>query len=242
MKLMCVVAHPDDECFGFGGALALAADAGVETYVVCLTDGQAASARGSAESGAELGRMRRAEFAASCKVLGVTHHELLDFEDGRMEFVDFSKTAGRLVERMRRFRPDVVITFGGDGGLNTHADHMMVSMLTTAAFHWSGRERRYPGLAQVFQPRRLFYLSTNFFMADRQAPLSAPWTVKMDIRAAVERKMEAFRQHTSQAPLVEKTKEMFAKYGAFEFYTLAASEEPHEAVLSADLLAGLSAA
>ena len=34
--------------------------------------------------------------------------------------------AGRLVERMRRFKPDVVMTFGGDGGLNTHADHMMV--------------------------------------------------------------------------------------------------------------------
>jgi len=148
--MMCAVAHPDDECFGFGGALALAADAGAETYVVCLTDGQAASARGTAESGEELGRMRRAEFAASCKVLGVTHHELLDYEDGRLEFVDFAKTAGRLVERMRRFRPDVVITFGGEGGLNTHTDHMMVSALTTAAFHWSGRERRYPGWRRCF--------------------------------------------------------------------------------------------
>ncbi len=239
LRMMCAVAHPDDECFGFGGALALSADAGVETYVVCLTDGQAASARGTAGSGEELGRMRRAEFVASCKVLGVTHHELLDFEDGRLEFVDFSKTAGRLVERMRRFRPDVVLTFGGEGGLNTHADHMMVSMLTTAAFHWSGRERRYPGLAQVFQPRRLFYLSTDFFMEDRQAPLPAPWTVKMDIRAAVERKMEAFRRHTSQAPLVEKTKDMFARYGAYEFYTLAASEEPNEALVGTDVLAGL---
>lgn len=239
LKLMCTVAHPDDECFAFGGALALAADAGVETYVVCLTDGQAASARGSAASGEELGRMRRSEFALSCKVLGVTHHELLDYEDGRLEFVDFPKTAGRLVERMRRFRPDVVITFGGDGGLNTHSDHMIVSMLTTAAFHWSGRDRRYPGLAQVFQPRRLFYLSTDFFMEDRQPPLPAPWTVKMDIRAAVDRKMEAFRQHTSQAPLIERTKEMFAKHGAFEFYTLAASPEPHQAVPCTDLLAGL---
>jgi len=239
LKLMCVVAHPDDECFGFGGALALAADAGVETYVVCLTDGQAASARGSAADGAELGRMRRAEFTASCKVLGVTHHELLDYEDGRMEFVDFSRAAGRLVERMRRFRPDVVISFGGDGGLNTHADHMMVSMLATAAFHWSGREKRYPELAQVFQPKRLFYLTTSFFMEDRQAPLPAPWTVRLDIGLARERKAEAFRAHTSQAPLVEKTRDMFARYGDHEVYTLAASAEAGPAKQATGLFLGL---
>lgn len=138
---MCVVAHPDDECFAFGGALALAAERGVETYVVCLTDGQAARNRGNASSGVELGQMRRKEFAASCKVLGVTHHELLDHQDGQLEFTEFSQTAGQLVERMRRFQPEVVITFGGEGGLNSHADHMMVSSLTTAAFHWAGREK-----------------------------------------------------------------------------------------------------
>ncbi len=115
LKMMVVVAHPDDECFAFGGAIALAADRGVETYVVCLTDGQAATYRGDAASGEELGRIRREEFAASCRVLGVTHHELLDYQDGRLEFAEFSRAAGRLVERMRRFKPDVVVTFGGDG-------------------------------------------------------------------------------------------------------------------------------
>jgi LmbE family N-acetylglucosaminyl deacetylase len=72
LRLMCVVAHPDDECFGFGGALSLAANAGAETYVICMTDGQAASNRGTAASNEDLGRMRRDEFAASCAVLGVT--------------------------------------------------------------------------------------------------------------------------------------------------------------------------
>ena len=55
LKLMCVTAHPDDECYAFGGALALAADRGVETYVVCLTDGQAATNRGDAADGEALG-------------------------------------------------------------------------------------------------------------------------------------------------------------------------------------------
>ncbi|MEO6911901.1 MAG: PIG-L family deacetylase, partial [Edaphobacter sp.] len=133
---MCVAAHPDDECFAFGGALALAADRGIETSLICLTDGQAGSYRGDATSGEELGEMRRREFAAACKVLGITRHELLDYQDGKLVSVDFSKAAGQLVERMRQSQPDVVITFGGDGGLNIHPDHMMVSMLTTAAFHW----------------------------------------------------------------------------------------------------------
>ncbi len=236
---MCVVAHPDDECYAFGGALALAAERGVETYVVCMTDGQAATHRGEAASGAELGRMRREEFAASCKILGVTHHELMDYEDGRLEFAEFSRAAGRLVERMRRFRPDVVITFGGDGALNTHADHMMVSSLTTAAFHWAGREKRYPELARAFQPSRLFYLTTIFFAPDRQAPLPMPWSVKLEIEGVRERKMEAFRAHTSQAPLMERTKELFERYGGEEYYALAASAEAQPARLSMDLFEGM---
>ena len=92
LKMMCVAAHPDDECFAFGGALALAAERGIETYVICMTDGQAATNRGDAASGAELGRMRREEFVASCAVLGVKHHELLDYQDARLEFADFSRT------------------------------------------------------------------------------------------------------------------------------------------------------
>ncbi len=242
LKLMCVVAHPDDECFAFGGALALAADRGVATYVVCLTDGQAATNRGDAASGEELGRMRRAEFASSCEILGVREHELMDYSDAQLEFVDTSRAAGRLVERMRRFRPDVVITFGADGALNTHADHTMVSMLATAAFHWSGREKRYPELGSAFQPKRLFHLSTNFFMPDRQAPLPAPWTVQLDIEAVRERKAEAFRAHASQAPLMERTRELFARFGGEEFYTLMASAEAQPARLTTDLFEGLASA
>ena len=239
LKLMCVVAHPDDECFGFGGLLALAADQGIESYVVCLTDGQAATNRGEAADGAELGRMRREEFYASCRVLGVAHSELLNFEDARLEFVEFSTVAGKLVERMRSFQPDVVVTFGGDGGLNTHADHMMVSMLTTAAFHWSGREKRYRELVPPYQPKRLFYLTTNFFIPDRQPPLPAPWTVTLDIRSVRERKTEAFRQHRSQAPLMESSRELFERFGDKEFYGLAASPELTPSAQSDDLFAGL---
>src|SRR6202012_2234845 len=156
LRLLCVCAHPDDECFAFGGALALAAARGIETSVICLTDGQAATHRGSATSGKELGEMRRAEFAASCKVLGVAHHELLDYQDAKLEFANLSEVAGKLVARIRSFRPQVVITFGSDGGLNPHPDHTVVSAATTAAFHWAASAKRYLELGELYQPQRLY--------------------------------------------------------------------------------------
>ena len=240
LKLMCVTAHPDDECFAFGGALAIYAARGVETYVVCLTDGQAASNRGNAGSSEALGKMRREEFRRSCEVLGVTHQELMDYQDGRLALVELPVVAGRLVEKIRRYQPDVVMTFGGDGGLNTHSDHMLASMLTTAAFHWAGQEKRYPDAGVPHRAKRLYYLTASVPLPDRAPPLTMPWTVTLNIGSVRERKSEAFRQHVSQAPLIERTKSFFAKHGAEEFYTLVADVQPHAARQSTDLFEGLS--
>ena len=240
MKLLCVVAHPDDECFAFGGALALAANRGVEVSVVCLTDGQAASNRGDAASGEELGRMRRAEFAASCKVLGVQHYELLDYQDAQLEFADFSVAAGCIVAKIRSFQPNVVMTFNMDGALNTHPDHTMVSAFTTAAFHWAASEKRYPRLGPTHHADRLFVLSANFFLPDKPPPMPIPWTCTLDIREFEARKQEAFRQHTSQAPLMERTRELFAQFGHSELYTLIASRDPQAACQITDMFEGLT--
>lgn len=240
LKLLLVVAHPDDECFGFGGALALAAERGVETKVICLTDGQAATNRGEATTGEDLGRMRRQEFTDSCAVLGVTSHEIWTCQDARLEFDDFSQAAGRLAAKMREWKPQVVLSFGADGGLNTHPDHTMISLLTTAAFHWAASAKRFPELGQVHAGERLYLLSTSFFMDGRPAPLPAPWTVALDIRSVMGRKHEAFTKHTSQRPLMERTKTMFEELGHTEHYTLAATREPGAAVVGTDLFAGLT--
>jgi LmbE family N-acetylglucosaminyl deacetylase len=237
---MCITAHPDDECFAFGGALALAADRGIETSVICLTDGQAARNRGDAKSPADLGQMRRAEFFASCKVLGVTHPEILDYQDAQLEHADFSSAAGRLVEKIRSFQPNVVITFSGDGGPNTHPDHVMVSFLATAAFHWAAHPKRYPDAGPLHRVQRLYYVTSNFRIPNRPPAMTIPWTVTLDIRSVRERKAEAVRQHVSQAPLVALTKDLFAKFGAEELYTLIATLEPQPAQQTTDLFAGLS--
>ena len=226
---MCVVAHPDDECFAFGGALALAVRAGYEVSVVCLTDGQAATNRGSSADGAKLGAMRREEFARSCAVLGVAHYELLDYQDGKLEFVNVSEAAEKIVRRMRAFKPHIVLTFSMDGSLNVHAAHMMVSAITSAAFHWAARAKRYPeqGL-EPWQADRLYLQSTDFMLPDREPQLPSPWSVQLDISSVKAVKEAAFREHTSQLPVLDKVQPFWDKFGNAEFYVLAATKEPQE--------------
>lgn len=238
-KLLVVVAHPDDECYAFGGALALAARDGVETSVICLTDGQAATHRGDAASGAQLGATRRKEFVESCRVLGVQHTEILDYQDAQLEFADFSATTGLLVQRIRAFQPHIVLTFGSDGAANSHPDHTMVSAFTTAAFHWASSAKRFPDEGLVFRPARLFHQTTDFFLPDRPPLSPHPWTVTLDIRPVFDLKIEAFRQHFSQAPLMERTKPIFEAHGQYERYALIASPDLAPATQLTGLFEGL---
>jgi LmbE family N-acetylglucosaminyl deacetylase len=241
LRLLCITAHPDDECFAFGGALALAAQRGVETSILCLTDGSAGSYRGTATSPCELGQLRRSEFAASCDILGVHHHEVLDYQDGQLEFASYSTLAGDLVRRIRTLRPHVILTFGGDGALNTHADHTVTSSVATAAFHWSGSPKRFPTLGDLHTPQRLFYLTTDFFVDGRLRNIPAPWTHTLDVASVLPQRMKAMRAHTTQAPLMERAGPLiFAQHGNTENYALAASPTPQPATQSTDLFEGVT--
>jgi LmbE family N-acetylglucosaminyl deacetylase len=240
LRLLCICAHPDDECFAFGGALALAANRGAETSVLCLTDGQAATYRGATTSNKELGQTRRAEFEASCKVLGVAHNEILHYQDARLEFETLSSLAEVLVTRIRSFRPHVIITFGGEGALNTHPDHTTISGATTAAFHWAGHPKRYPEAGALWQAQRLYYLTSDFLLPDRHVPVLAPWTATLDISSVFARKQDAFAQHVSQKPLMDATEAIFEKHGQQERYLLAATTVPQPARQSTDLFEGVA--
>ncbi len=240
LRLLCIFAHPDDECFAFGGALALAADRGVDTSLVCLTDGQAGSYRGSANTPYELGQLRRKEFADSCAILGVHHHEVLDYQDGQLEHADFSHLAGLLVDRIRSLRPHVVLTFGMDGAPNTHPDHTLVSAATTAAVHWAASPKRYPDLGPVYLTPRLYHQTQNFFLEGRPQPLPAPWTLTLDIRPVFQRKIDAFRAHTTQGPLLDQVLPIFEQHGQQEFYTLMATPAPQPAIQTTDMFAGIT--
>src|SRR5260370_27405607 len=160
-RLLCFTAHPDDEAGGFGGTLLHYATRGVETHVICLTPGQAATHRGNATSADELAASRRREFAVSCRLLQVSQDTVLDYPDRRLDQLDFRTVVPDLTPRVRQIRPHVIMTMGPEGGITAHPDHSMVSIFATMAFHWSSRNNSFPHQLQrclaVHQHHKLYY-------------------------------------------------------------------------------------
>ncbi|HYY69273.1 MAG TPA: PIG-L family deacetylase [Terriglobales bacterium] len=244
LRLLCLTAHPDDEAGGFGGSLLLYESRGVETYVICLTAGQAATHRGDARSDQELGSLRRREFEASCRVLKVTRGLVLDHPDGRLERADFYSVAGELVERIRHIRPQVIMTIGPEGAVTAHPDHSMVSLFATLAYHWAGRSNRFPEqLKDGLTPHRtqkLYYATTLFTLPDRQPVSPAPVTATIEIGPEfLEGKIRAFKQHSTQSPLFQLFETMVRKRGTKELFHLAATSAPQHMQMETDLFQGV---
>src|SRR5260370_33888706 len=88
--------------------------------------------------------MRRPEFAAACKILKVSHGEVLDYPDARPYRQDFYTVVEDLTRRVRSIQPQVVITMGPDGAMTAHPDHSTATLCATMAFAWTGRTNRFP--------------------------------------------------------------------------------------------------
>lgn len=244
LRMMCVTAHPDDEAGGFGGSLRLYHDRDVETCVICLTPGQAASNRGSAQNDAELAAMRRKEFAASCEILKVTRGAVLDYPDGQLHRQDLYKVVCDLTLHIRQFRPQVLMTFGMDGGLTGHTDHSMASTFATLAFHWSGRSNRYPDQLKngvgTHRAQKLYYSTANFALRDRQPVTLPPPTAVIEIGDYLETKIAAFKAHLTQQPLWSLFESNVRPRGRREMFHLAASVTHGPIKNETDLFEGIA--
>jgi LmbE family N-acetylglucosaminyl deacetylase len=110
----------------------------VATAVVTATHGQAGRFRGEppgapSHPGAEaLAVIRERELRAAAEALGVSDLTLLGYADGRLDQVDPAEAVARIAFHLRRFRPQVVVTFGSDGAYG-HPDHVAICQFTTAA-------------------------------------------------------------------------------------------------------------
>ncbi|MFU8874444.1 PIG-L family deacetylase [Micromonospora sp. SL4-19] len=150
LTLMAVHAHPDDEATSTGGVLARYAAEGITTVLVTCTDGRCGDGPGGVKPGdpghdpEAVAGMRQAELTASCDALKVTHLETLGYADsgmmgwatndapGAFWNTPMAEAADRLSELIRRYRPDVVVTYD-ENGFYGHPDHIQAHRITMAA-------------------------------------------------------------------------------------------------------------
>jgi N-acetylglucosamine malate deacetylase 1 len=112
LRVLAVMAHPDDAEILAGGTLLHLARAGCAVGIATMTSGDCGSATLSRE---EISRIRLGEARAAASRLG-GWYECAGLRD--IEVFANADTVRRTVEIMRRFRPDVVIT-------HSPADYML---------------------------------------------------------------------------------------------------------------------
>src|SRR4029079_8579213 len=134
LRLMAVLAHPDDESLGMGGVLARYAQEGIATYVVTATRGQRGRFfdNSNRPDDDEVGRVREEELRCAVRELGVRELTLLDYRDGDLDRADPAKAIAAIAAHLRRVRPHVVLTFDEFGAYG-HPDHIAICQFATAA-------------------------------------------------------------------------------------------------------------
>ena len=234
LTMMAVHAHPDDEAISTGGVLARYADEGIRTVLVTCTGGEMGEiADPSMATPENLGEVRERELRRACEILGIGCLELLGYRDSGMAGSDanvdpraFARedldvAAGRLVELVRRHRPQVLVTYD-DNGFYGHPDHINAHRITVRAFAAAGDPTAYPeqGL-EPWVPKKLYYTavarSSMATFGERLAahgielprrdedPDAPPFgtpdelvTTVVDVGGVVDRKRRALRTHATQ--------------------------------------------
>ena len=166
---MLTGAHPDDETLSVGGTLAQYAAAGYKVYYVCGTRGEVGEVAPEFMQGyTSIADLRTHELECAAKVLGLTGVIYLGYRDSGMAGTEDNKhpnalamapveeVAGRIVEIIRRLKPEVIITtdpFGGYG----HPDHIAIHKATVMAFNASDDPQKFPSAGPPFQPQKLYF-------------------------------------------------------------------------------------
>jgi LmbE family N-acetylglucosaminyl deacetylase len=134
LKLMAILAHPDDESLGNGGILAKYAAEGIKTYLVTATRGERGWFGDQREYPGleELGKIRENELLNAAEVLDIRYVDFLDYIDGELDQVQPTEAIAKIAGHLRHVRPDVVVTFGPYGSYG-HPDHIAICQFTTAA-------------------------------------------------------------------------------------------------------------
>lgn len=104
-KIMCVVAHPDDEALGVGATLMKHASAGDSVEIVILSDGEGAKMQESAKD-----PHRKSRAAQWAERAGCVLRQIHDLPDQRFDVIPMIEIVSIVESELREFKPDVIYT------------------------------------------------------------------------------------------------------------------------------------
>ena len=244
LKLMCILAHPDDESLALGGTLAKYSLEGVETSLVIATRGERGWRGPLSVYPREdmLGAIRENEAREASRALGVSRLDFLDYIDGDLDQAEVTEVVAKLVHLLRQARPQVVVTFGPDG-LYGHPDHIAISQYTTAALTCAADQHYlYTANLPPHRVSKLYYRVATREWFTRYMPVfgelvmhidgaerrAHPWvnwaiTTRIDSSAYWRRVWQAVRSHQTQIPDDQVLQELSEEdhqhlWGSQEYY------------------------
>lgn len=249
--LLALFAHPDDESFATGGTLAHYARQGVRVVLGTATRGEAGIVHDEgAGNPADMGSVREEELRCACRVLGVHELRFLGYRDSGMAGdpqndhpnafcrADPERVVGQILDLFREFEPQVVLTFGPEGGYG-HPDHLAIHRHATAAWERADSLPTPPcklyhtaiSVKTFIRVRRAMYeaglipeMPSEAEIARRGAPEDSV-TTTINIRDAVELKVQALRCHRTQLapthPWLNLPLEFRREHMGAEFFSLA---------------------
>ena len=193
VRVLVVMAHPDDAEFGAAGTIARWANEGRQVTYLILTDGN----RGSSDpamTSERLAQIRHAEQRAAAKSLGVNDVFFLGYDDGSLQpTLDLRRQITRWI---RRCRPDVIVApdptrrWTGQRYIN-HPDHRAAGDATLDAII-PGSDTRlvFPELLEEgLEPHEV----KELYLTGSNEP-----DIWVDITQTIDRKVAALREHKSQ--------------------------------------------
>jgi LmbE family N-acetylglucosaminyl deacetylase len=199
LRVLVVLAHPDDPEFYCGGTVARWISEGREVVYCLLTRGD----KGDDQAGTDpeaLAQKRMAEQRAAAKVLGVDEVIFLDHPDG---YLTPDLTLRRDVVRIiRQVRPEIIVTcdptnfFPSNRYIN-HSDHRAAGQATLdAVFPAAGSGLYFPELLREegLAPHKV----EQVYVAGAQHPNTV-----VNVTKFFDHKVAALKEHASQIPNIK---------------------------------------
>lgn len=173
--LLAIHAHPDDESSKGAGTMARYSTEGVRVALMCATGGEEGEILNPRMDKPgildRIDEIRKAELQTACDLLGVHEVYMLGYRDSGMPGrpsnshpeaftnADPDDAVGRIVEIIRKERPEVVLSYDESRGYE-HPDHVRVHEWGTKAFNEAGDPDKHPNRGEPWQPSKLYYFAT----------------------------------------------------------------------------------